>query len=175
MISYPQNDEYAEFYAGYIQRVPKDVDVFKLMSQQINELTEILQRINDADASVRPAPEEWSVKEVIGHICDGERVFAYRALRFSRGDETPIPGFDQDVYVKGTDFNKRSLTELLEEFVLLRRANILAFEGLTEEESNRRGTASTYPISVRALIYILAGHVAHHIESFQTSYKLGAK
>lgn len=174
MIAYPQSDEYASFYAGYVQRVPQDADIFQLLKQQIEDLSQILQNTSDAEASVRPAPEEWSIKEVLGHICDSERIFAYRALRIARADETALPGFEQDDYVKATDFNQRSLADLLEEFSLQRRSNILCFQALGDAETQRRGTASTYPISVRALIFILAGHVNHHLESLKSSYKLGA-
>jgi hypothetical protein len=175
LISYPQTDEYATFYAGYIQRVPQNSDIFKLLSQQIGEIGLLLQHTTDEAASERPAPEEWSIKEVMGHVCDTERIFAYRALRIARGDLTPLPGFEQDDYVKATAFNQRSLATLLEEFSLQRRSNILCFQNLPDEETSRRGTASNNPISARACIYILAGHVMHHIESLQTSYKLGAK
>lgn len=174
MISYPHNDEYASFYAGYVQRVPRDVEIFAYLNAQIEELTQLLAKTDDAAASLRPAPEEWSIKEVMGHICDSERIFAYRALRFARADSNALAGFEQDDYVKATNFNQRSLADLLEEFSLQRRSNILCFQGLTEEESLRRGIASNNPISVRALIYILAGHVMHHIESLRTDYKLGA-
>jgi uncharacterized damage-inducible protein DinB len=175
LISYPQTNEYATFYAGYIQRVPQNSDIFKLLSQQIGELGLLLQHTTDEAASERPAPEEWSIKEVMGHICDSERIFAYRALRFARADTKELQGYEQDDYVKATDFNKRSLAGLLEEFSLQRRSNILCFQALSEEESLRRGVASNNPITVRALLFILAGHVMHHIESLQTSYKLGAK
>lgn len=174
-MNYPQPDEYASFYAGYVQRVPQNSDIFKLLDQQIAALSQVLQNTTDEAASLRPAPEEWSIKEVMGHICDTERVFAYRALRIARGDTTALAGFDQNDYVKGTDFNKRSLASLIEEFSLQRRSNLLFIQALSDEESQRRGTASNNPISARACIYILVGHVAHHIESLETSYKLGAK
>jgi hypothetical protein len=174
LISYPKSDEYASFYAGYIQRVPQNSDVFQLLSQQIDILNQLLKKTSDEAAGLRPAPEEWSIKEVMGHICDAERIFAYRALRIARDDTTALAGFDQDDYVKATNFNQRSLAGLLEEFSLQRRSNILCFQALNDEETARRGTASNNAISARACIYILAGHVMHHIESLETSYKLGA-
>jgi hypothetical protein len=173
MIPFPQADEYFTYYAGYIQRVPQGSDLFAILSQQPEELRALLQNVPDAQANVRPAPGEWSIKEVVGHICDTERVFAYRALRMARADTTPLPGFEQDDFVRGTDFNVRSLPDLVEEFTLQRRANLVCFRPLTAEELNRRGTASGYPFSVRALLYIMAGHVMHHIESLKDTYKVG--
>jgi uncharacterized damage-inducible protein DinB len=172
MIPRPQTDEYAPFYAGYVQRVPEGSDIFALLSRQPDDLRTLLQAVSGTQANARPAPGEWSVKEVIGHICDAERIFAYRAMRIARGDTTPLPGFEQDDYVQATDFNARSLADLIDEFASQRRANVLCFKPLTEEETLRRGTASDAPVSVRALLYILAGHVLHHIESLTMDYKV---
>jgi uncharacterized damage-inducible protein DinB len=174
MIQRPQTDEYAPFYAGYVQRVPEGSDLFALLNGQPEALRALLQNVSDDQAGIRPAPAEWSIKEVIGHIADTERVFAYRLLRIARGDQTPLPGFDQDEFVNATDFNKRSLISLLDEFDLQRRANMLLITSLTDQEIDRRGIASNNPVSVRALLHILAGHVLHHIESLKTDYKVGA-
>lgn len=174
MIQRPQIDEYNEFYGGYVGRVPEGADILALLSGQPEALRVLLQNITDEQASIRPAPAEWSVKEVLGHVADTERVFAYRLLRIARGDQTALPGFDQDEFVNGTDFNRRSLANLLDEFELQRRANLLLAASLTVEEIDRRGVASGNPISVRAVLYILAGHVQHHIESLKTDYKVGA-
>lgn len=170
----PQEHEYAAFYAGYVNRVPDDADIIALLSSQPDELTALLADVTDEAASIRPAPTEWSIKEVIGHVADTERVFAYRALCIARGDTTPLPGFDQDEYVAGTDFNTRTLAGLLNEFTLQRRANVVLVASLTEDETARMGTASGNPISARALIYCMAGHVMHHIVSLKESYKVGA-
>lgn len=173
-ISRPQADEYAPFYAGYVQRVPDGADLLSILSQQPAELRALLSAVTDEQANARPAPGEWSIKEIMGHICDTERVFAYRAVRVARADATPLPGFDQDEFVKATDFNARSLSDLLDEFELQRRANLLVFRAFTSEEVDRRGTASNNPISVRALLHIVAGHVMHHVESLKTDYHVGA-
>lgn len=172
MIPRPQADEYAPFYAGYVQRVPEGSDIFDLLRRQPDELRALLANVTDAQANSRPAPGEWSVKEVIGHVNDTERIFAYRALRIARGDTTPLPGFEQNAYVEGTDFNARSLRDLLDEFAAQRTANVLCFQLLGMAEIERRGTASENPVSVRALLYIMAGHVAHHIESLRTDYQI---
>jgi hypothetical protein len=173
MVSRPQSGEYGSYYEGYIQRVPEGSDIFDILSRQPDELRTLVQNVSDEQANARPAPGEWSVKEVLGHICDTERVFAYRALRMARGDSTPLPGFDQDDYVRGTNFNARSLSDLVEEFTLQRRSNLICFKPLTEAETMRRGTASNNPFSVRGLLYIMAGHVMHHVESLKTVYKVG--
>ena len=175
MIPRPQADEYNEFYGGYVASVPESSDLFALMRQQPDELRDLLRDVTDEQANIRPALGEWSIKEVLGHIVDGERIFAYRALRVGRGDATPLPGFDQDKYVLATDFNARSLDDLMEEFTLQRRANLVCFKPFTETELLRRGTASGQPVSARALLYILVGHVIHHMDSLKTTYKVGAK
>ncbi|MBX3084884.1 MAG: DinB family protein [Anaerolineae bacterium] len=174
MITRPQTDEYGEFYAGYIKRVPEGSDLLALLATQPDDLRALLSSQTDAQASVRPAPTEWSVKEVIGHVNDTERIFAYRTLRIARGDTTPLPGFEQDDYVRNTNFNLRALADLLSEFELQRRANLLCFKPLTDAEIDRRGTASGLPVSVRALLHIMAGHVLHHYESLKVDYKVQA-
>lgn len=116
MITKPETTEYAPFYAGYVQRVPEGSDILTLMSAQTGELTALLNGVSDEKAMERPEAGEWNIKEVIGHLCDTERIFAYRALRFSRGDNTPLAGFDQNTYVSGTQLDRRSLADLIEEF-----------------------------------------------------------
>jgi uncharacterized damage-inducible protein DinB len=172
MILRPQPDEYAPYYAGYIGRVPPDVDLLELMSQQPDELNGLLRDVSETQAEQHPAPGEWSIKEVIGHLCDTERIFAYRALCIARGDTTPLPGFEQDAYVRGTNFNARRLSDLTAELAAQRQANVHCFKPLTQDELARMGTASTFPVSVRALLYMMAGHVMHHIESLKTDYKV---
>jgi hypothetical protein len=159
MIPFPQTDEYIPYYGNYIKLVPPGSDIFALLSQQ-----------PDDQANVHPAPGEWSIKEVVGHLCDGERVLAYRAVCIARGDQTPLAGFEPDDYVRGTDFNVRSLPDLIEEFSLQRRANVLCFRPLNSAEAARTGTASGYPFSARALLYILVGHVMHHTLSLKDVY-----
>lgn len=175
MIPRPEASEYGEYYGRYIERVPDGAHVLALLAGQSAELQSLLQHVSDEQANARPAPGEWSIKEVIGHVCDVERIFAYRAVSIARGDTTPLPGFEQDDYVAGTDFNVRSLGDLVEEFSLQRRANLLCFRSLTDVELARQGTASGFPASVRALVFILAGHVMHHVESLQTSYKVDSR
>jgi hypothetical protein len=165
----PGENEYAPYYAGYIQRV-LDSDIGAVLTHQVSTPRALLATLSLEQANFRPGPAEWSIKEVIGHINDAERIFAYRALRISRNDQTPLPGFEQDDYVRAANFDERSLSDLLEEFELLRRANLLAFNCLSKEASERQGMASGYVVSVRALFYIMAGHVEHHLESLHKDY-----
>ena len=172
MIARPKSDEYAPFYAEYVQRVPEGSDILMLLSRQPDELCTLLETVSDEQANIHPAPEEWSVKEIIGHICDIERIWAYQALRCARGDTTPMPGFDYAAYVHTADFNRRDLKDLIEEFTSQRHANVLCFKTFTEVETERGATAGDFPISVRARLYMMAGHVMHHIESLNTDYNV---
>jgi len=168
-LSRPADNEYNPYYGGYIRRVP-DGDVFDFLTHQPDTLRKALASLSAEQGDFRHGPAEWSIKEVIGHINDTERIMAYRALRISRHDPAPLPGFEQDDYVLESNFSQRTLSDLLEEFELLRRANLLAFKLFTDEVGQRCGTASDSPVSVRALIYIMAGHVEHHLESLRVDY-----
>jgi hypothetical protein len=170
MISPPNTEEYAPFYSDYIQRAQKQDDVYAALSHQIDELHTALDLFTDTQACFKPAPQEWSIKEVIGHLNDGERVFSYRLLRISRNDATPLSGFEQEDFVRAAGFDNSSLNDLLSEFEYLRRANILAIQHMTDEAVSRRGTASGYTVSARALIYMMVGHVDHHMASLHEKY-----
>ncbi|HEX5943237.1 MAG TPA: DinB family protein, partial [Anaerolineales bacterium] len=137
---------------------------------QIDELHAALDSLSDPQACFKPGPNEWSIKEVIGHLNDVERVFSYRLIRVSRGDATPLPGFEQEDYVRAAGFDGASLSDLVSEFEFVRRANMLAIGHMTEDAINCRGTASGYTVSARALIYMLVGHVDHHMASLQDKY-----
>jgi hypothetical protein len=165
----PTTEEYAPFYAEYIQRAQAR-DVPSLLPQQIEDIKSALGRLSDDQAHFRFGLQEWSIKEVIGHINDGERVFSYRLLRISRNDPTPLSGFEQENYVREAGFDNYPLSDLIEEFEFLRRANILAIKNMPEKSILYRGTASGAAVSVRALIYMMAGHVEHHMESLHKKY-----
>src|SRR6185437_6369479 len=171
-ISRPAADEYAPYCQGYVQRVP-DGDILTILEAQPAEIRAVLAGVSEAQADYRTAPGEWSIKEVIGHLSDCERVFAYRVLRFSRKDPTPLSGFEQDDYVRESHAASRSLVGLVQEFEFLRRANLLAYQALTESDSMLRGRASDIAVSVRGLLYIMAGHVFHHLDSLQNDYLPG--
>jgi len=169
-ISNPTTHEYAPFYADYIERAAKRGDVYAALAHQIDELHTALDSLSDTQAHFKPEPEEWSIKEVIGHIGDVERVFSYRLLRVSRNDPTPLPGFEQVDYVRESGFDNIPLDSLLWQFEYQRRANILAIEHMSDEATKRYGTASGYTVSARALIYMMVGHVDHHVASLQEKY-----
>ena len=173
-ITSPSLDEYAPYYSGYIQYAIQRNDVLAALPQQIDEIKSALGKLTDKQALFRDAPKEWSIKEVVGHLNDVERVFSYRLLRISRNDPTPLPGFEQDDYVREAGFDNYSLADLLGEFEHLRRANIIAINNMKEEAVDHRGTASGHPVSARALIYMLVGHVDHHMASLHEKYLPGA-
>ena len=169
-LTLPRANEYAEFYAGYVERAEAKGDVFAALSQQIDQIKSALGGLSDEQGLFRDAPNEWSIKEVIGHLNDVERVFSYRLLRVSRNDSTPLPGFEQNDFVREAGFDNHPLKDLVGEFEHLRRANILAIQNMTDEAAQRIGTASGYPVSARALIYMLVGHVDHHLASLNEKY-----
>jgi uncharacterized damage-inducible protein DinB len=169
-ISPPTVDEYSPSYADYVQRAEQRENVYAALSDQIEELYAALDTLSDVQARFKPGPAEWSIKEVIGHINDVERVFSYRLLRISRGDATPLPGFEQDDFVRAAEFDRYSLSDLVGEFEFLRRANRIAIEHLSDAAVDCRGTASGFTVSARALIYMLIGHVEHHMGSLHEKY-----
>ena len=166
----PTPEEYAPFYADYIQRAQARDDVLAAFPKQIDEIRSALGHLSDEQALFKSGPAEWSIKEVIGHLNDVERVFSYRLLRISRNDPTPLPGFEQDDYVRESGFDGYSLADLIQEFEFLRRANILAIKNMPDASTLNRGTASGATISARALIHMLAGHVDHHMASLREKY-----
>jgi len=166
----PTPEEYAPFYADYIQRASQRDDIAAALSDQIEEILNALDSLTDTQARFKPGPEEWSIKEVIGHLNDVERVFSYRLLRISRGDQTPLPGFEQNDFVRAAGFDTTSLRDLVSEFEFLRRANILAIRQMSDTTLDCRGTASGMAVSARALIYMMVGHVDHHLASLREKY-----
>jgi hypothetical protein len=173
-ISPPAADEYAPFYSDYVQRATRRDTIYAALSDQIAELHVALDPLSDLQARFKPGPNEWSIKEVIGHINDVERVFSYRLLRVSRGDATPLPGFEQEAYVRAAAFDEYTLGDLVGEFEHLRQANRIAVGHIPEGAVDCRGSASGYAVSARALIYMLVGHVDHHLASLHEKYLPGA-
>jgi len=168
-INRPEATEYAPYYGKYILLVP-DGDILKTLEDQLGATGELLRGISEVQADSRYAPDKWSIKEVAGHIIDGERVFAYRALRFARGDGTPLPGFEQDDYVRHGSFDACMLSDLASEFEYVRQGTLSLFRHLDGEAWHRRGTASDAEVSVRALAYIIAGHELHHVRILKAKY-----
>jgi hypothetical protein len=165
----PPATEYAPYQAEYVACVP-DGDIFEILSRQGVEFPAFLQSLGEARGTHRYAPGKWTVKEMIGHVNDTERVFSYRALRFARGDETPLPSFEQDQYVPMGNFGARTLASLADEFAHLRRATLDLYYHLDTDALARCGTASGFVVSVRAMAYVIAGHVAHHERILKERY-----
>ena len=168
-ISRPDETEYLPYYDRYISLVPEG-NILSLLEEQFEETLAFLRRIPEAQAGFRYAPDKWSVRQLLGHVIDGERIFAYRALRFARHDETPLPGFEQDDYVRHASFDDYPLAELIEEWASVRRSTLFLFKHLSGEAWSRRGLASESEVSVRALAYIIAGHERHHRQILRDRY-----
>lgn len=165
----PAKDEYAPYYERYTSLVPEG-DVVETLSRQLAETLALLGTVPEEKADSRYEPGKWSVKEVVGHIIDAERIFAYRALRFARGDRTPLPGFEQDGYIEAANFGARTLGDLADEFENVRRSTLKLFGNLDADAWLRRGAASDNEVSVRALAYIIAGHERHHVGVLRERY-----
>jgi uncharacterized damage-inducible protein DinB len=165
----PDPSEYDPYYERYISLVQTD-DMAATLQKQAQETRDLLGKVSTEKADFRYAPGKWSVKEVVGHINDTERIMSYRVLRISRGDQTPIEGFEQDDYVAGGKFACRTLDNLLQEFMTIRNATIQLIRHLDPEAAERRGTANQKQISARAVIYIIAGHELHHRRILQEKY-----
>jgi hypothetical protein len=167
----PEKEEYASDYQYYIDLV-QDGDIIEILQRQIVDTTAALGSISEAAADFRYAPDKWNIKEIAGHMCDTERVFAYRALCFARGETARLPGFDQDLWAKAASFGVRTLKSLTEELALTRRMTVTLLEHLNEEEWLRGGIANERNFTVRAVAYAIAGHERHHVNILRTRDKV---
>ena len=158
----PHSDEYHQYYASYIACVPEG-ELFDLLTQQIESFQNCLQKISDEDALVLHDPYTWTIKQVIGHLIDAEKLFGWRAHRFGCGDETPLPGMDQNPYIEALDYNTPTVQQLADELEQVRRSNLSFLRRLPEKGWNRTGIAGGNPMTVRALAYMLVGHINHHM------------
>ena len=168
----PDPSEYAAFYARYLALVP-DGDLPDLLDAQAAEIAAWAAGVSEAQAAHRYAEDKWSAREVLGHMADTERVFAYRILRIARGDATPLPGFDENAYVAHAGVEARSVASVADEFATVRGATAALLRGLPEGAWTRTGTASGHRVSVRALACIVHGHAAHHRAILAARYGLG--
>jgi hypothetical protein len=168
-VTRPQSDEYAPYYGKYIALVQGN-DVMSALDQQRRDTMKLLCARDEPDGNFRYAPDKWSAKEVLGHVCDTERILAYRALRISRADATPIEGFEQDDYVRHSPFTHAPLAEIIEDYIAVRRATITLFRNLDEAAWSRRGVANKNEVTVRALAYTIAGHELHHRRILEEKY-----
>lgn len=165
----PSDSEYDPYYRSMIGLV-RDQPVLAVLDEQRYEIMGFLGSLDKATADYRYGPEKWSVKEVLGHVVDTERIFGARALCFARGEERPLPPFDQDDYVRSAGFDRRSLASLSQEFEAVRRSTETLFESFDESQWNRDGVANEVRMSVRAVAYIVAGHAAHHMAVIRERY-----
>ena len=163
MLSRPERSEYADFYANYVSLVP-DGPIEEYLLKQWDELVAFLQRVSEDEASKPQAEGKWSIKQVLGHLCDTERVMSYRMMRFARGDKKELHGFEQDDYVAAGDFNSRVRHDLMVEFKNIRGATIALVGSISPEDEIRTGVANGKTVSVRALAYIIAGHAQRHLQ-----------
>jgi hypothetical protein len=157
----PEKSEFLPYYERYIGLVPEG-DVVASLVSQMNETQELLRSLPASVATYRYAPDKWSVNEVVGHMIDSERQFAFRALRFARNDATPVPGFEQDDYVRSANFDAYPLADLASELEAVRQSTVFLFRHMDDAAWMRRGIANNAEVSVRALAYIIAGHELHH-------------
>ena len=168
-INRPDETEYLPYYGKYVSLVTGD-DVLATLNAQISETLALLRGIPESRGGFRYAAGKWSIKELVGHMLDSERIFAYRALRFARNDKTPVPGYEQDDYIRHGSFDACALADLAAEFESVRRATLFLFRHLDAEAWLRRGVANESEVSVRALAYIIAGHESHHVGILRERY-----
>ena len=169
----PDATEFAPYYARYIDRVP-DGSILDILASQRDETLAFLRSIPEERGEHRYAPGKWSIKEVVGHVIDGERIFAYRALRFARKDQTPLASFEENDYVPAGNFGARTLRDLADEFQAVREGTIRLLRPMDEATLSLRGTAADQPVSVRGIAYIIAGHELHHRAILRERYLAAA-
>jgi hypothetical protein len=171
VVGRPEEGELAPFYAGYVARIVGD-DILDILESQRARLVDGLSDLSDDRVDFRYAEGKWSVRQVLGHLNDAERVFGYRALCIARGDTTPLPGFDEQMYMANAPFGECAFDDLLHEFDSLRRSNVLLLRQLDSTAWRRQGTANGAPVTVRALAFIMAGHVEHHLAILRERYQV---
>jgi hypothetical protein len=169
MLGRPQPNEAASYYSTYIDRVSSD-DIVAVLATQLDEASAFLSEISEEKSLHRYAPDKWSMRELLGHVNDTERVFMFRAMWFARGFQDPLPSFDQEVGFKGADSDRVSWASHLDEFNAIRLATLAFFRNLPADAWLRSGVASDSPVTVRALAYIVAGHVSHHLAILRERY-----
>jgi uncharacterized damage-inducible protein DinB len=168
MIGKPQSDEYSSYHNTYISKVP-DGDVLLLLEQLKETTSSLFSNLSKDKANYAYAEGKWTIKEVLGHLIDQERIFGYRALCFSR-ESIELPGYDQDLYVSNSNSKSRTIQDLISEFRAIRESNLFLFRSFNNEQLLRKGIANGYTISVRAIVYIIAGHELHHLGIINERY-----
>ena len=170
-ISKPERGEYIPYAEKYVALIP-DGDILAQLEQQRRDLVLMLSCRSEEEGDFRYAPDKWTAKEILGHINDTERIFVYRALRIARGDKTPLPGFEQDDYVRESGHGRLAFSDLIEDFIAVRRASVSFFRSLPEAAWMRRGIANNHEFTVRAFAYMVAGHELHHTKILNEKYFL---
>lgn len=165
------SEEYAPYYDLYLNRVNQETPLILGLEQSKEVFTQFINDIPKEKYHYQYAEGKWTVKEMIQHIIDTERIFCYRALRIARGDKTPLPGFDENAFVPPSKANEKAMDQLKDEYVSLRQSNIILFKGFDKSMLNELGEASAGPVSTRAIPFILMGHELHHINVYETRYK----
>jgi uncharacterized damage-inducible protein DinB len=167
----PKPNEYPSFYQSYVDNV-KSNNIIKELTDQVLNIQAIISEIPEEKENYRYAEGKWTIKEIIGHIIDTERVLGYRAMRFARKDKTPLPGYDENFFVANANFQKQSLYSLGHEFAIVREANLALFKVWDEEALSQMGVANNLDVSVRSILFMIAGHATHHINVIKTKYLL---
>ena len=167
----PEANDYGSFYAGYLENVTED-DIVSALEMQSTDTQRLIGSVEEERGRYRYAAGKWSVKEVIGHFIDSERVMAFRALSLARGETKPLPGFDENEYVRNSGFDAWRLTDLAEHYALVRRSTVILFRNLPSEAWLRRGMANEYPVTVNALAWIILGHERHHLRILREKYQV---
>ncbi len=170
----PEDTEYLATYGRYISLVPEG-DIRSILARQNESTMALLRGLSESQGAYRYAPGKWSIKELVAHLSDAERIFAVRALRFARADETPLPGFEENDYVKSGSFDDFALADIVTGFENVRRSTVSLFKLMTTEASKRCGKANNAEISVRALAYVIVGHELHHLHVLRTRYLEGVQ
>lgn len=171
-ISQLQPNEYGQFYANYLEQVSDEYTLVEELEISVHRLVKFVREIPMDKFDYRYAEGKWTIKDILLHLIDAERIFAYRALRFARNDKTELPGFEENSYVDEANANKRSIQDLLTELLVVRQASLSLFKSFSEEQLLRKGIASNNPMSVRALGFIIIGHQNHHQKVFEDRYLL---
>lgn len=168
-MSRPAATEFAPYYGTYVNAMP-DGDVVQALASQGEETFGVLSALSDEQGGFRYAPEKWTIRDLVQHLCDSERIFTYRALRFARGDGAPLPGFEQNAYAVAAHADRRPLRDLAAELRDIRRTTLALVRSFDGEMLGRSGMASGSPMSVRALVWVIAGHERHHLRVLRERY-----
>jgi hypothetical protein len=169
MLHRPKQEEYPSYYEDYIKLVPNG-DMVAILQENLSKTVTLFESISESNGDFQYAPGKWSIKEVLGHMTDTERIMSARLLRFGRGDNTPLPGFNENIYVNGANFNQRTIKSLLKEFTVTRNATITLIENMPEESWMRKGLANNFENTTRSVAYMIAGHELHHCKIIRERY-----